>query len=636
MKIAQTIRNKLILTSRNTKIFLTILSDLFCLNLNFFLCYFLLYFIYIENFNDFANDFPLLSIFYYFGLLEVILLSSISIFIVFSLNGYKSFFRSSNAIDLIGSIRILSILAYNLLLFSILKSKNITNLEIPFSLYSFINTFFYYFVFRLSIFKFISFRSISNTIPIIIYGAGQAGKETVAYLSQSEKYKIIGFLDDAKSLKNYSILGYKVFGGVHALAKLKKDYPDLLIIMAMVNLKNSERRKLISRIENYEIKVKTIPANYGSLQTRLSIENVKASDLIDRKVIEPVQSLLTKNIERKVVLITGAGGSIGSEISNQVANLNPKKIILIDFSEFNLFKLKEKFQSFKNFQDMKFILEDIKNIDRINSIIINEKVETIYHAAAYKHVPLLEEQENFEVALRNNFFSTFDLCRVSARNLISTFILISSDKAVNPPNLMGATKRLAELALQAFQDKEDNSTNFSVVRFGNVLNSSGSVVPMFWEQIYSGGPVTVTHEDVNRYFMTIEEAASLVIQAGALSEGGEVYLLDMGDPIKIKKLAERMIRLSGSAVANINQPEGIEIIFSGLRPGEKIYEELLISNNFLETIHKSIKKGIESKYPYNEINNLKINLEELVNSKSNEKAINLISRYVEGYPKKKF
>ena len=631
MNIAYTIRKELILLRRNYKILLTIVSDVILLNLNFLICNFLLIFFYSKNIAFLRADFPVYSGFDTFNLIEILILTLISVFLIFSLSGYKSFFRSSDVVNLLGGSRILSIIVFNLLLFLISSPKLGIFGAFNLALQSLVSIFFYYFLFRSVVFKFLSNKSTFNTVPIIIYGAGQAGIETAAYLSQNEKYKVIGFIDDDKHLKNFKILGYKVFGGINSINRLKEDFPSLLIVMALVNINNLQRRRIIAAIEKFEVKVKTIPSNYGSLESKLSIENIDVTDLIDRKIVEPKKTLLYKNITDKVVLITGAGGSIGSEISAQVASLEPKKIILIDFSEFNLYKLIENFRSFKNFKKMNFILEDIRNSDHLDSIIKKEKVNTIYHAAAYKHVPILEETHNLNIAIENNFFSTFDLCNISMKNLVDDFVLISSDKAVNPPNIMGATKRLAELSLQAFQDKEENKTTFSMVRFGNVINSSGSVIPLFWEQIYSGGPVTVTHEDVNRYFMTVEEAASLVIQAGALANGGEVHLLDMGNSIRIKELAERMIRLSGNAVSGKNQTDGIKIIYSGLRPGEKIYEELLLSNDFIETDHEGIKKGIEKKYSHKEVSNLKENLMIQIKKDNALEIKSIISKYVEGF-----
>ena len=280
---------------------------------------------------------------------------------------------------------------------------------------------------------------------------------------------------------------------------------------------------------------------------------------------------------------------------------------------------------------MNFILKNVQDSKEIEKLLIKNNIDSIYHASAYKHVPLLQSNENFSSAVENNFFATYDLCSLASKHNVKSFVLVSSDKAVNPANLMGATKRLAELSLQAFQDLKENKTIFSMVRFGNVLNSSGSVVPLFWEQISNGGPVTVTHEDVNRFFMTIKEAASLVLQSGAMAKGGEVFLLDMGDPIKIKEFAERMIRLSGNSVAYNEEENGIKIIFSGLRPGEKLYEELLLSDKPISTDHEDIKKAVEEKYPLSDIKNLKNSLRELLIKDNLSSAKKLISEFVKGF-----
>ena len=401
--------------------------------------------------------------------------------------------------------------------------------------------------------------------------------------------------------------------------------------MAIVKVSAEERRKIISSLEKFEVQVKTIPYNYGALETKLSIEDVSVSDLIDRKIKIPDINLLNDSFHNKNILITGAGGSIGSEISKQIANLEPTNLFFVDSSEFNLFKLKESFQSYKNLDSMNFILKDVRDVSEMDKLLSKNNIECVYHASAYKHVPLLQSKENFSSAIENNFFATYDLCSLASKHNVKSFVLISSDKAVNPANLMGATKRLAELSLQAFQDDNNNNTIFSMVRFGNVLNSSGSVVPLFWEQISNGGPVTVTHEDVNRFFMTIKEAASLVLQSGAMAKGGEVFLLDMGDPIKIKEFAERMIRLSGNSVAYNGEENGIKIVFSGLRPGEKLYEELLLSDNPLPTDHEDIKKAVEEKFPIEDINNLKNTLKKLLKDDNLSSAKKLISEFVKGF-----
>ena len=631
MNVTKKFRTLLISSNRNLKVFLNILSDVFCINFNFAMSYFIYEIIYKGDISLYKNNFPVFSLLTSFSLIEVFFLTFLSLFVIFISNGYKSFFRSSNVINLLGTQRIIGLMTFTILIFILQYTKTdyIDSIKIALDQLLFIT--FYLLIFRSIVFKFLSGESSLNSTPLVIYGAGQSGRETAAYLSQNEKYRIVGFIDDNANLKNYTILGYRVLGGAKKIKNLKLENPNLLVVMAISNISSTLRKDIISNLEKFEVNVKTIPSNYGSLESKLTVENIDIFDLIDRKIVKPKASLLNKDISNKVVLVTGAGGSIGSEISTLIANLNPIKMIFIDFSEFNLYKLKQELKSFKNFKKMDFILEDIKNINRINVILEKEKVGTIYHAAAYKHVPLLQSKANFFTAIKNNFIATFELCNLASNNHVEKFILISSDKAVNPPNIMGATKRLAELALQAFQDIKTNKTIFSMVRFGNVLNSSGSVVPLFWDQIYSGGPVTVTHEEINRYFMSINEAASLVIQAGALSEGGEVYLLDMGDPIKIKDLAEKMIRLSGNSVSEDEESSGISISYTGLRPGEKIFEELLLNDNFIDTEHESIKKGIEKKFSFEEIKSIKNYIEESKNHEDYKTVINMISKYVDGF-----
>ena len=633
--LIEKIRTYLISRSRKQKAMLLALSDITILNLNFAFALLVLVFFYSENYESLSRSFPLLGLYFLsFELSEIILVTFFSCSVIGFLNGYKSLFRSVNVNDLIGGARTFGVMTSSILLFLIygLKTGNFFE-SFKFSLNHLLFLIFYTLILRSIAYRFVTNRTSINHIPILIYGAGQAGRETAASLSQNEKYEVIGFIDDDKKLKNFSILGFKVLGNLHSIAKIKNNNHKLLVIMAMVNISTKDRRRIISALERDEVKVKTIPINYGSLETKLSIENISIGDLIDRQTSKLDSLLIKKNILGQNILITGAGGSIGSEITNIVASLEPKKIICIDSSEYNLYRLKENFKSYKNIHNMDFVLRDIRNTENIDAILKKEKINTFYHAAAYKHVPILETDDNFIAALENNFFATFDLCKIASKNKVKNFTLISTDKAVNPTNVMGASKRLAELSLQAFQKKLENETCFSIVRFGNVLNSSGSVVPLFWNQILSGGPVTVTHEDVNRFFMTIEEASSLVIQANAMSEGGEVFLLDMGNPIKIKNLAERMIRLSGNSVAKDDKDNGIKIIYSGLRPGEKLYEEILLSNDPLETSHPKIKKGIEKYFELEKVINLKNQLRIYCEESNLKKANSLISNFVEGYNK---
>ncbi len=623
------IRDILISLSRSQKSVILAITDILALN-TIFIFLSIVYFIDKDGIG-FESRYLLISNFSIFNLNQILIMNLTSLLIIRVLNGYKSFFRSSGVMNLVGTPRVSGLMTFSFLIFIygnfILSISDALRL----SLINFFIVFSVFALIRSIAFNFISEKSTSKSTPILIYGAGQAGRETAASLSQNQRYKIIGFIDDDKKLKNYNILGFKVLGNLKKIAQIKKNYPKVLVIMAIVNLSSKKRRNIISALEDYEVHVKTIPYNYGALETKLSIENISVNDLIDRELSEPIKQLLEKNTYKKNILITGAGGSIGSEISLQVANLEPSEIIFIDSSEYNLYKLKESFHSYKNLNKMTFLLRDIQNKEDMCEVIKEHQINTIYHSAAYKHVPLLEVKGNNKSAITNNFFGTFNLCEIASDLEVDSFVLISSDKAVNPKNIMGASKRLAELSAQAFQSKTNNQTTFSIVRFGNVLNSSGSVVPLFWEQINSGGPVTVTHQEVNRYFMTIKEAASLVIQAGSIAEGGEVFLLDMGEPIKIKEIAERMIRLSGNSVSNEEDSNGIQIIYSGLREGEKLYEELLLSKDPKETVHKKIKKGNEKMYPLNQIRELKDQIEAFLQKKEEVKVNKLISNFVDGF-----
>ena len=624
------VREFIIHLSRNQKTILLVFTDILILNSIFIAAH-------IFSANDFLYKAmetfsPILLEYLRFSLFQILLINAVSLSIISFLNGYRSFFRSSGVMNVVGTERIFGLITFCILLsvtsFSI---SQMISKSIILGLVNLFTVFFQIVLVRSIAYNFLSLKSEEFSSPILIYGAGQAGRETAASISQNPRYRIVGFIDDDPKLKNFNILGYRVLGNQKKIEKIKKSYPNILIVMAIVKVSAEERRKIISSLEKFEVQVKTIPYNYGALETKLSIEDVSVSDLIDRKIKIPDINLLNDSFHNKNILITGAGGSIGSEISKQIANLEPTNLFFVDSSEFNLFKLKESFQSYKNLDSMNFILKDVRDVSEMDKLLSKNNIECVYHASAYKHVPLLQSKENFSSAIENNFFATYDLCSLASKHNVKSFVLISSDKAVNPANLMGATKRLAELSLQAFQDDNNNNTIFSMVRFGNVLNSSGSVVPLFWEQISNGGPVTVTHEDVNRFFMTIKEAASLVLQSGAMAKGGEVFLLDMGDPIKIKEFAERMIRLSGNSVAYNGEENGIKIVFSGLRPGEKLYEELLLSDNPLPTDHEDIKKAVEEKFPIEDIDNLKNTLKKLLKDDNLSSAKKLISEFVKGF-----
>lgn len=374
----------------------------------------------------------------------------------------------------------------------------------------------------------------------------------------------------------------------------------------MPSASRGTRAKLIERLEPLGLPVLTIPGMTDLVDGKMKIDelqDVKIEDLLGRDPVAPVPSLLTANITGKVVMVTGAGGSIGSELCRQIILQSPQKLVLFESSEFALYEIdKELTTTLANQQlDVQLlpVLGTVLDQQRLQQIMQSYHVQTVYHAAAYKHVPLVEF--NVIEGLRNNLFGTWHTAEAAIASNVETFVLISTDKAVRPTNVMGTTKRLAELALQALATRQQ-STRFCMVRFGNVLGSSGSVVPLFRKQIKKGGPITLTHEDITRYFMTIPEAAQLVIQAGAMGEGGDVFVLDMGAPVKIYDLAKKMVHLTGLEIKNKQNPHGdIEIKITGLRPGEKLYEELLIGDDEKPTRHPRIKAANEVCLSWNEM-----------------------------------
>jgi FlaA1/EpsC-like NDP-sugar epimerase len=423
---------------------------------------------------------------------------------------------------------------------------------------------------------------------VAIYGAGRAGTQIAQALLNSREYTPVLFLDDDPKLQNISLYGIRVYSpeNIEALI-LKKSVDEILL--ALPSAARSRRRDIIENLRKYELTIKILPSVADMISGKVRIEDVREveiEDLLGRDQVPPREDLLKASIHKKTVCVTGAGGSIGSELCRQVANLGPEKLILIEISEFALYQIeKELLTTFPHIKIVSYLL-DVREEKKLSLIFKDHDVATVYHAAAYKHVPLVEL--NPAGGILNNAQGTYSAAKAAIDAGVKKFILISTDKAVRPTNVMGASKRLAELVLQALAEKQ-GTTVFSMVRFGNVLGSSGSVVPLFREQIKRGGPVTVTHPEIIRYFMTIPEASLLVIQAGSMARGGEVFVLDMGEPLKIRDLAERMITLSGFEVRSVDNPDGdIEIQYTGLRPGEKLFEELLIGENALPTDHPAI------------------------------------------------
>jgi FlaA1/EpsC-like NDP-sugar epimerase len=438
------------------------------------------------------------------------------------------------------------------------------------------------------------FSEVENNNNVLIYGAGDAGRQLSTALSQSKEYNPVGFIDDHRELHNHSINGLKVYykDNLRHLIN-KKNIKEVLI--AIPSLSRKHRLKIINFLEPYPVLVRSLPGVSELAKGKVKINDlleIDLKDLLGRESVKPNKDLFKKNITNKVVMVTGAGGSIGSELCRQIILLKPKKLVLYELSESSLYTIDQELKNNKfNKIEVNPILGSVTDQNRVTMICSYFDVQTIYHAAAYKHVPLVES--NQAQGVYNNTIGTLILAKVAIALKVETFVLISTDKAVRPTNFMGASKRAAELILQALAELPHN-TCFTMVRFGNVLDSSGSVIPLFKKQIKKGGPVTVTHIDMVRYFMMIPEAVELVIQAGAMAKGGEVFVLDMGEPVKIYDLAVKMIKLSGLQVLDEKSPEGdIEINFTGLRPGEKLFEELLLGNEFSFTENKLIMRSKE-------------------------------------------
>lgn len=432
---------------------------------------------------------------------------------------------------------------------------------------------------------------------VLIYGAGASGRQLLLALASSKEFRAVAFVDDDPSFHGVMIRDVKVHSP-DCIEYVIRKYDISRILLAVPSASRGTRAKLIERLEPLGLPVLTIPGMTDLVDGKMKIDelqDVKIEDLLGRDAVTPVQSLLTANITGKVVMVTGAGGSIGSELCRQIIMQAPAKLVLFEASEFALYEIDKELNSTIAVMQLDVqllpVLGSVIDQQRLQRMMDSYKVQTVYHAAAYKHVPLVEF--NVIEGLRNNLFGTWHTAEAAIAAGVETFVLISTDKAVRPTNVMGTTKRLAELTLQALA-KRQQSTRFCMVRFGNVLGSSGSVVPLFRKQIKKGGPITLTHEDITRYFMTIPEAAQLVIQAGSMGEGGDVFVLDMGEPVRIYDLARKMVHLMGLELKNKQNPNGdIEIKVTGLRPGEKLYEELLIGDDEKPTRHPRIKTANE-------------------------------------------
>ncbi|EHI9277787.1 polysaccharide biosynthesis protein [Vibrio vulnificus] len=452
---------------------------------------------------------------------------------------------------------------------------------------------------------------------VLIYGAGSTGRQLAIALRNAETYQVKGFIDNDPSLENTIIQGLTVHSS-QQISRLVEKQEIEKILLAMPRATRSERKAIIDGLLHLPVEVLTVPDFKDIVNGNATVDELKdvaIEDLLGRDPVEPNPELMKANIHGKVVMVTGAGGSIGSELCRQIVRQKPKTLILFELSEYGLYEIDKELSGMVEAMQLEVeiipLLGSVQRINRLSATMRAFGVQTVYHAAAYKHVPLVEY--NVVEGVRNNVFGTYYSAKAAIEAGVESFVLISTDKAVRPTNVMGTSKRMAELALQALAAKENdkvNGTRFCMVRFGNVLGSSGSVIPLFKRQIEEGQAITVTHPDIIRYFMTIPEAAQLVIQAGAMGKGGDVFVLDMGEPVKIVDLAKNLIQLSGLEVKSSDNPNGdIEIKFTGLRPGEKLYEELLIGDNVEGTDHERIMTANEQFLPLEEFNQILDNLD---------------------------
>jgi len=437
---------------------------------------------------------------------------------------------------------------------------------------------------------------------VLIYGAGSAGRQLATALYHSKEFSALAYIDDDSKLSGLDVNGIRVYPSSE-IELLIERYDIDSVLLAIPSASRLVSKKIVDSLSDYQVKVLTLPGLSDIAGGKVNISDVREvdiADLLGRDEVEPNQSLLDSCIKQKSVMVTGAGGSIGSELCRQILKQAPKRLVLFEQSEFALYSIEREIKSSFDSIELVAVLGSVTDQDQLEKVMMQFNVDTVYHAAAYKHVPLVEG--NNIPGLRNNVLGTWRCAEAAVASNVENFVLISTDKAVRPTNVMGASKRLAELVLQGLSEREGDSIRFTMVRFGNVLGSSGSVIPLFKEQIKQGGPVTVTDPDITRYFMTIPEAASLVIQAGSMGDSGEVFVLDMGEPVKIYNLAKQMINLTGLSVRSAQNPSGdIEIVFTGLRDGEKLYEELLIGDDVVRTDHSMIMRAQEVKLPWDEL-----------------------------------
>lgn len=595
----------------NRRLFLLI-NDIFILIFSYF---FSLRISYTQNFSD--NN-----------LLLILIIVSYSIPINIISGQYSGITKFINSKD----IYMLIIRQFFVLLLSLFTSY-IVNLEVynyEFWVLFFLITGFISSVFRIIIRDIITSLQIlknQSSKKIVIYGAGAFGVQISNYYSKFKNCKVLFFIDDNSELWTRNINGIPI-KNPNFLKKYRNKLDEIIIGSLSINKKKLKEIFLLT--QSYSIPILKIPSfedNKSEKDLISTLKPIQIEDLLFRHRVKPIKELFN-DINKKSIMVTGAGGSIGSEICNQISKLNPSLLVLLDNNEFNLYKSDRHIRK-NNKLKVKTILGSSTNNSLMEEVFKENKIDIVFHAAAYKHVPLLED--NLIEAIKNNILSTNVICELSKKYKVKKVVLISSDKAVRPTNIMGVTKRISELIIQAYAlDSKDisdnvNATKYTMVRFGNVLGSSGSVVPLFLEQINEGGPLTITNKDVNRYFMTVYEAAELVIQASSMANGGEVFLLDMGDPVKILDLAKEIINLCGLKVKDKNNINGdIEIVFTGLRPGEKLYEELLINSKAEKTINPLIFKAKEKMINKDSLDKYLIKIYKAIEIRDKQELINLV------------
>ena len=521
------------------------------------------------------------------------------------------------------------ILQFNVISTSFLSIIILQGLLLSSVLYAFINI-------SRDIAKYFLYPAIKddNAVPIVIFGSDGSANDLMQAFQGDPSKNVVALYDDSRTFKNLQINNIPIISGFDKLEQLKSLHANLQVLLAIPNIKTERRRKIISELERIKVAVRTMPPLNELLSDQKKVTDIQELSINDILPGARISNAKVKDAKSKTFLISGAGGSIGAEITRQLLASNPHKIILFELSEYNLFNIEQECLAIKSSKILDTeiipILGDIRDSRSLEHLFQQFEINHIYHAAAYKHVPLVENKNNIAKAAENNILGTYNLAQAAVKFNVHSFVMISTDKAVRPTNIMGATKRFAEIIIQSI-NAEASQTKFSMVRFGNVINSSGSVIPLFVDQISRGGPVTVTHKDVKRYFMTIPEASNLVLQAGEMSEGGEVFILDMGEQVKIYDLARKLIHLSGKNHSISDGDNGIEIIEVGLRPGEKMYEELLISGSEIKTDNPKINKAIESFVDFNELKPLLLDLAESINNYDNTKILNLLSLHVEGF-----